>query len=96
MQVLVQKIGEVARIKQAEQSASNNRQQDFINGITQDTVKYSKTVNQTLPGEKKIVNDNEEKDRRRKRKEEKKEEDKKDDKKDCRLTEKGSNIDIKI
>lgn len=92
MQVLVQKIGEVAKIKQAEQSAANNRQQDFINMISQDTVRYSKTVNQTLPGEKKIVNNNEERDKRRRKKEVKKEKGDKDYPGDDR----GSSIDIKI
>lgn len=60
MQVLVQKVGDVAKIKQAEQSSDNNRQQQFTQQINQDTIKYSKTVNQALPGEKKRVHDDKE------------------------------------
>lgn len=64
MQVLVQKVGDVAKIKQAEQSSDNNRQQQFTQQISQDTIKYSKTVNQALPGEKKRVHDKEDKEKR--------------------------------
>ncbi|MBO8159377.1 hypothetical protein [Thermosyntropha sp.] len=98
MQVLVQKIGDVAKIKQAEQSNANNRQQDFIMQISQDTQKYSKTVHQALAAEKKFVHEREErKDKSRYKGKKKENNNIVDSKKEDEInSDKGNNIDIKI
>ncbi len=44
MQVMVQKIGEVARIQQSEQTGANNKQQEFTEAINAQTIKNSKAT----------------------------------------------------
>lgn len=47
MQVLVQKVGEVAKIQQTEKTDQQVRQQSFLEQIAQQTQQVSTTVNQT-------------------------------------------------
>ncbi|MGI5911175.1 MAG: hypothetical protein ACOX6E_01160 [Syntrophomonadaceae bacterium] len=54
-QVLVQKISDVAKIQQAQQLGNNHKQDEFINSIYKETEKYSKKVNEALPGYPKKV-----------------------------------------
>ena len=61
MQVLVQKVGDVAKIQQAQQTGNNHRQEEFIKNINEQTDRYTKTVNKTLQSEQKKVNQKEEK-----------------------------------
>lgn len=66
MQVLVQKIGDVARVQQTQQQDHQARQQGFINEIQSQTQRNSKTVNETLRNEQKIVHEKQEKDGQKK------------------------------
>jgi hypothetical protein len=55
MQVLVQKVGEVARIQQAEKTGEQVKQQSFLEQIAQQTETVSKTVNQTPASESSLI-----------------------------------------
>jgi hypothetical protein len=63
MQVLVQKVGDVARIQQAQQIGHNHRQEEFVKNISQETDKYSKTVNKPGESQHKKVDEKEEKEK---------------------------------
>lgn len=67
MQVLVQKVGDVARIQQVQQSEHNNRQQQFAQQIEQQTEKNSQTVNQPLRNESKLVHEKQEREKKSKK-----------------------------
>lgn len=58
MQVLVQKVGEVAKIQQTEKTDQNVRQQSFLEQISQQTQLVSTTVNQTPASESSLIRDN--------------------------------------
>ena len=58
MQVLIQKVGDVARIQQSQQLENNSRQQEFTQQISQQTDKNVKTVNQMLRNERSYVHEN--------------------------------------
>jgi hypothetical protein len=60
MQVLIQKVGDVARIQQSQQLENNSRQQEFAQQITQQTDKNVKTVNQMLRNEQAFVHEKQE------------------------------------
>ena len=68
MQVLVQKVGDVAKIQQAEKSDHNNRQQQFAQQILQQTETNSKTVSQNLRSEATLIRDKQEEEEKRKKK----------------------------
>ncbi len=100
MQVLVQKIGEVARIQQTDQVGANKRQQEFTQAINAETIKNSKSA-QEIDQHKAQLSTNKDKD------EDKREPKKKAGKKaesdneimDSEFNidpDKGHNIDIKI
>ncbi len=61
MQVLVQKVGDVAKVQQAQQTGHNHRQEEFIKNINEQTDRYTKTVNKSLHSQHKKVNEKEEK-----------------------------------
>ncbi|MGS0764287.1 hypothetical protein [Syntrophomonas curvata] len=63
MQVLVQKVGDVAKIQQAQQIGNNHRQEEFIKNINQETDRYSKTVNKPGESRHKKVDEKEEKEK---------------------------------
>lgn len=54
-QVLVQKVGEVAKIQQAQQVGNIHKQDEFINNISKQTEKYSKTVNRSESSQNKRI-----------------------------------------
>lgn len=99
MQVLVQKVGDVAKIQQAQQTVNSHRQEEFIKNINEQTDRYTKTVNKTLQSEQKKVNQKEEKEkqsRKRNRDSNKKEDEETTDNKPQNRNESGSNLDIII
>lgn len=55
MQVLIQKVGEVAKIQQTEKTDQHVRQQSFLEQIAQQTEIVSKTVNQTPASESSLI-----------------------------------------
>lgn len=57
MQVLVQKIGDVARVQQTEKSDHQSRQQQFLQQIAQQTEINSNVVNQALASESTLIRD---------------------------------------
>jgi len=92
MQVLVQKVGDVAKIQQAQQ-IGNHQQEEFVNNITKETDKFSKTVNKTGEGRHKKVDEKEEKERQSRKRYRNKKEAETDDKKTSDSGN-GSNLDI--
>jgi hypothetical protein len=96
MQVLVQKVGDVAKIQQAQQTGNNHRQEEFIKNINEQTDRYTKTVNKALQSEHKKVHEKEEKEKQsRKRYKDNKKENEEEDKSSI-ANESGSNLDIII
>jgi hypothetical protein len=55
MQVLVQKVGEVAKIQQAEKTSQHIKQQSFLEQIAQQTEVVSKTVNEASASESGLI-----------------------------------------
>jgi|GEM_PF-395658 len=55
MQVLVQKVGEVAKIQQAEKTSQHIKQQSFLEQIAQQTEVVSKTVNEASASEPGLI-----------------------------------------
>ena len=55
MQVLVQKVGEVAKLQQTEKTDQQVRQQSFLEQIAQQTEQVSHTVNQTPASEAALI-----------------------------------------
>ncbi len=99
MQVLVQKVGDVAKIQQAQQTGNNHRQEEFIKNINEQTDRYTKTVNKALQSEHKKVHEKEEKEkqsRKRYRDSNKKENEEATDNKPQSCNESGSTLDIII
>ena len=99
MQVLVQKVGDVAKIQQAQQTGNNHRQEEFIKNINEQTDRYTKTVNKALQSENKKVHEKEEKEeqsRKRYKDSNKKENDEDKDNKLQSSKQSGSNLDIII
>lgn len=99
MQVLVQKVGDVAKIQQAQQSDHTNRQQEFAQQIAQQTEKNTKTVNQPLQNQSKLIHEKQEKERQSgkyRKKEGKKDHKENNDDNVIFDTHKGTTIDIKI
>jgi hypothetical protein len=97
MQVLVQKVGDVAKIQQAQQAGNNHRQEEFIKNISEQTDRYTKTVNKTLHSESKKVNEKEEKEKQSRKKHTAKKEEGKDKSGESKLqtpSESGGNVDI--
>ncbi len=68
MQVLVQKVGDVARVQQAQQTESNSRQQEFLQAIDQQTKERSKAVKETEKNESAFVHGKEEQEKEKKAK----------------------------
>lgn len=68
MQVLVQKVGDVAKVQQAQQAENNSRQQELLQSIDQQTKQRSKTVNQTQKNESAFVHEKEEQEKEKKSK----------------------------
>lgn len=60
MQVLVQKVGEVARVQQTEKSDHASRQQQFLEHITQQTETNSNAVNQASANESVLIREKQE------------------------------------
>lgn len=58
MQVLVQKVGEVAKIQQAEKTSQHIKQQSFLEQIAQQTEVVSKTVNEASASESGLIREN--------------------------------------
>jgi len=99
MQVLVQKVGDVAKIQQAQQTGNNHRQEEFIKNINKKTDRYTKTVNKALQSENKKVHEKEEKEeqsRKRYKDSNKKENDEDKDNKLQSSNQSGTNLDILI
>jgi len=59
MQVLVQKVGDIAKIQQTEKTDQQVRQQSFLEQIAQQTQLVSNTVNQTPASESGLIQENE-------------------------------------
>ncbi|KUG03619.1 hypothetical protein ASZ90_019052 [hydrocarbon metagenome] len=100
MQVLVQKVGEVARIQQTEQSGAHRQQQEFAQAINAQTTKNSQTTRE-VDQNKAELNANRDKEEHKKKS--KKEAGKKTGTNDESIAadflidpEKGHNVDIKI
>ena len=66
MQVLVQRVGDVSKIQQAQQVQNTNKQQENFQQIIQQTTTVSKSVEQNRETESKRVHEEKEKERRRK------------------------------
>ncbi|MDD2510037.1 MAG: hypothetical protein PHP26_01370 [Syntrophomonas sp.] len=99
MQVLVQKVGDVARIQQSQQLENNSRQQEFVQQISQQTDKNAKTVNQMLRNEQAYVHEKQEKEESGKKKRTKKGKSEKmanKDKMEARLNNPGNKLDITV
>ncbi|MDD2585230.1 MAG: hypothetical protein PHT79_00595 [Syntrophomonadaceae bacterium] len=99
MQVLVQKVGDVAKIQQVQQSDHANRQQEFAQQIAQQTEKNTKTVNQPLQNQSKLIHEKQEKEKQsRKYRNKEGKKDNKENNDDNVIFEpnKGKTIDIKI
>lgn len=99
MQVLVQKVGDVAKIQQAQQTGNNHRQEEFIKNINEQTDRYTKTVNKALQSENKKVHEKEEKEeqsRKGYKDSDKKENDEDKDNKLQSSNQSGTNLDIII
>ncbi|MDD2372049.1 MAG: hypothetical protein WC109_02580 [Syntrophomonadaceae bacterium] len=99
MQVLVQKVGDVAKIQQAQQTGNNHRQEEFIKNINEQTDRYTKTVNKALQSEHKKVHEKEEKEnqsRKRYKGSNKQENEETTDNKPQSCNESGSTLDIII
>ena len=99
MQVLVQKVGDVAKLQQAQQTGNNHRQEEFIKNINEQTDRYTKTVNKALQSENKKVHEKEEKEeqsRKRYKDSNKKENDEDKDNKLQSSNQSGTNLDILI
>jgi len=97
MQVLIQKVGDVARIQQSQQLENNSRQQEFTQQISQQTDKNVKTVNQMLRNERSYVHEKQEKEQSGKKKQAKKGKSEKianRDKTDTRPNKRGNKLDI--
>lgn len=97
MQVLVQKIGDVAKIQQAQQIGNNHRQEEFVKNISAETDKYSKTVNKPGQSQHKKVDEKEEKEkesRKRYKDGSKKHSEEPEDKKNPAKIESGNKLDI--
>jgi hypothetical protein len=60
MQVLVQKVGDVARVQQTEKSDHASRQQQFLEHITQQTEANSSAVNQASANESVLIREKQE------------------------------------
>ena len=67
MQVLVQKVGDVAKIQQTQQLENSNRQQESAQQIGQQTQIDVKTVNQPLKNERAHVHEKQEKEQQEKK-----------------------------
>lgn len=67
MQVLVQKVGDVAKIQQAQQLENSNRQQESAQQIGQQTHIDAKTVKQPLKNDRAHVHEKQEKEQQEKK-----------------------------
>ncbi|MDD4803245.1 MAG: hypothetical protein PHF24_09955 [Syntrophomonas sp.] len=63
MQVLIQKVGDVAKLQQIQQQESNIKQQELNYQILDQTAKNTHTVNKTLRDEAALVHEKEEKEK---------------------------------
>jgi uncharacterized cupredoxin-like copper-binding protein len=72
MQVLIQKVGDVAKLQQIQQQELNHKQQEFNNKILEQTIKNTHTVNQTLRDEAALVHEKQEKEEKAKKNKNKK------------------------
>ncbi|MGR6836131.1 hypothetical protein [Syntrophomonas erecta] len=68
MQVLVQKVGEVAKIQQSERLEHNQRQQENNQYINLQTAMNSKTVNKLEQNESALIQDKQESEHKKKKK----------------------------
>lgn len=99
MQVLVQKIGDVARVQQVQLQEGSNRQQEFLQGINQQTVENSTTIQETGQNSSRKVGDKEEKEKNPRKKAKKAGKKALEEKSDTEIFKdhyKGNNLDIKI
>ena len=96
MQVLIQKVGDVARIQQSQQLENNSRQQEFAQQISQQTDKNAKTVNQMLRNEQAFVHEKQEQESGKKKQAKKGKSEKiaNRDKTDTRPNKRGNKLDI--
>jgi len=97
MQVLVQKIGDIARVRQVDQTGTQRRQQEFNELINNQTNKNSKTIKE-INQDKARLNTDKDKEKRKSNKKSTKiktHKEKTDDNLNFDM-EKGNNIDIKI
>ena len=67
MQVLIQKVGDVAKLQQIQQQELSVKQQEFNNQIMDQTLKNTHAVNQTLRDESALVHEKQEKDEKAKK-----------------------------
>jgi len=67
MQVLVQKVGDVARIQHTQQIDHDKRQQEFVQAIAQETQHNTKEVNQMLKSEHAEIHQRQEKQKKKKK-----------------------------
>ncbi|PKM77687.1 MAG: hypothetical protein CVU90_06305 [Firmicutes bacterium HGW-Firmicutes-15] len=67
MQVLIQKVGDVAKLQQIQQHEVNIKQQEFNSQIMDQTSKITHTINQTLRDESALVHEKQEKEEKAKK-----------------------------
>lgn len=100
MQVLVQKVSDVARIRQVEQTEADRRQQEHVQVISQETNTNSKVIKETEQGKTRRMDKNDEKGGKRQGKQGQEQPDQQNhgtgDEKIFKCLYKGNNIDIKI
>lgn len=97
MQVLVQKVTDVAKIPQTDKADHHNRQQQFMQQIAEQTDVSSRTVNQPQANDTVLIRDKQEKERRQRSSKKKKDAERSSEDQDSewpRDPERGSNIDI--
>lgn len=98
MQVLVQKVGEVAKIQQAEKTSQHIKQQSFLEQIAQQTEVVSKTVNEASASEPGLIREKQS-DKKKKHADKKKaRQNEPDDEETANWTpdpNKGSNLDVR-
>lgn len=62
MQVLVQKVGDVAKIQQVHMQENQGKQQELANQIMEQTVKNRRSVSKTAKNEGRLVNEKQQND----------------------------------
>jgi len=100
MQVLVQKVSDVARIRQVEQTEADRRQQEYVQVINQETNTNSKVIKETEQGKTRRMDQNDEKGGKQQGQQKQEQPDRQNcnagDEKIFKCRHKGNNIDIRI